>query len=72
MAQFHYTISDSRSVSRVEDAAQDEAAARREALLLLSGLVRDLAISGGKGSDLTVEVRDAAGVLVTRLTAGLA
>jgi len=72
MAQFHYTISDSRSVSRVEDVAQDEAAARREALLLLSGLVRDLAISGGEGSDLTVEVRDAAGVLVTRLTAGLA
>lgn len=72
MAQFQYTISDSRSVSQVEDAALDEAAARREALLLLSGLVRDLAITGGEGSELTVEVHDATGALVTRLTAGLA
>jgi hypothetical protein len=71
MAQFQYTVTDNTKVSSVEDAAVDELAARREALLLLSGLLRDLAISGGEGSDLMVEVHDASGALVTRLTAGL-
>jgi hypothetical protein len=71
MAQFRYTVTDLSKVSCLEDMAGDAAAARREALLLLAGLVRDLAISGGEGSDLVVEVHDEEGALVTRLTAGL-
>ncbi|MFN4040271.1 MAG: DUF6894 family protein [Brevundimonas sp.] len=71
MAQFQYTVTDSTKVTSVEDAAVDAAAARREALMLLSGLLRDLAISGGEGSGFVVEVHDAHGALVTRLTAGL-
>ncbi|QBX38103.1 hypothetical protein E4M02_05945 [Brevundimonas sp. S30B] len=71
MAHFQYTVSDSRRITCVEDSAVDEAAARREALMLLSGLLRDLAITGGEGSGFVVEVHDAGGALVTRLTAGV-
>lgn len=71
MAQFQFTVTDSRKITSVEDSAVDEAAAHREALMLLSGLLRDLAITGGEGSGFVVEVHDARGTLVTRLTAGV-
>lgn len=71
MAQFQFTVTDSHRITSVEDSAVDEAAARREALMLLSGLMRDLAISGGEGSGFVVEVHDASGTLVARLTAGV-
>lgn len=71
MAQFQFTVSDGGGIACVAASAADAAAARREALMLLSGLLRDLAISGGEGSELSVEVHDGRGGLVMRLTSGI-
>lgn len=71
MAQFQFTVSDGGGIASVVASAVDAPAARREALMLLSGLLRDLAISGGEGSELAVEVHDAQGQGIMRLTAGI-
>jgi hypothetical protein len=64
MASYHYTVTGIDLPIRLSEAASDHRAAQQEAVLFLSELLRDLAVSQGDGSEIRIEVRGPAGDLV--------
>jgi hypothetical protein len=69
MASYQYTVTGVDPPMRLSEQASDHAAARQEAVLFLSELLRDLAVSDRDGSDVRVEVHGPEGDLVCVATA---
>jgi hypothetical protein len=57
MASYQYTVTGVEPPMSLSEQASDHAAARQEAVLFLSELLRDLAVANRDGSDVRVEVR---------------
>lgn len=72
MASYQYTVTGVGSPMSLSGQASDDVAAKREAVLFLSELLRDLAVSKRGGSVIRVEVRAPQGDLVYVATANLA
>ncbi len=74
MASYQYTVTGVEPSMSLSEQASDHAAARQEAVLFLSELLRDLAVSKRDGSGVRVEVRGPEGDLVcvasAQITAG--
>ena len=71
MSHFQYTLIGDGPTITLEGAAADEKTARREAIGFLADLLRDLALSGGQGSNLRVEAHTPDGRLVCAVAADL-
>lgn len=64
MAAYQYTVTGVEPPMSLSEQAPDNAAARQEAVLFLSELLRDLAVSKRDGSGVRVEVHGPDGDLV--------
>lgn len=69
MALFSYTLITPDASLLYEGTAEDSDGARREAVGFLADMLRDNALGGGMGCQLTVEARGAGGQLVCTATA---
>ena len=72
MASYQYTVIGLGVPMSLSELATDDQAARQEAVLFLSELLRDLAISKRDGSEIRVEVRGSADNLVCVVAASIA
>lgn len=71
MTHFQYLVTGAGPPMTLTGSASDERAARREAILFLSGLLRDLAGADDLGSPISIEVRTPQGRLVCEARAGV-
>jgi hypothetical protein len=69
MAVFQYTVTGAGPSMSLSGEAPDAREAQREAVLFLSGLLRDRAVADEGGSEIRIEVRGADGDLVCVATA---
>ncbi|WP_407059718.1 DUF6894 family protein [Brevundimonas bacteroides] len=69
MASYQYTVTGIDPPMSSSEQAPDDHTARQQAVLFLSDLLRDLAISKRDGSEIRVEVRGSEGDLICVATA---
>lgn len=69
MASYQYTVTGIDLPMRLSEPASDHRAAQQQAVLFLSELLRDLAVSKRDGSEVRVEVHGPEGDLVCVATA---